>query len=284
MGVCDLIYNKETGTILTRTPESWGKIGLFYFIYYSGLAAFFAGLLAVFLFAFTDDNAPLLVGSHSILPPNPGMGFRPRPDVEKTLIKFTKSDNSTYKDYIKDMNEFLNPAKKTDTYMRGQTDAHYKDCAVDPPPSNVTYLSDTCKFRVDEYANVMRECVDANYGFEEGTPCFAIKFNKIFEFVPKLTEDSAVDYLQVKCEGEHLADKDNVGPLEYYPKAGVDLYYWPFMGQKRYISPLIFVKMTKPQTGVLIQVVCKPVNAANIKQDKMYNGDGRVTFEVLIDE
>ena len=66
MGICEAIYNKETGAILTRTPASWGKIGLFYLVYYTCLACFFAGLLAIFLYAFTDDKAPLLTGEHSV--------------------------------------------------------------------------------------------------------------------------------------------------------------------------------------------------------------------------
>jgi len=289
MGVCDTIYNKETGQILTRTPESWAKIGLFYLVYYSCLAAFFAGLLSVFLFAFTDDKAPLLTGSHSVLPQNPGMGFRPRPDEEKTLIKYSVSDNKTYTPYIADMDSFLNPAKKDVTYLKGQSKASVQDCQKGAPSINATYSTPPCSFKVADMKSIMDNCVNSNYGYEDGTPCFAIKVNKIYEFIPDVNDGSGA--LKLQCEGEYAADKDNVGPIRYFSADGassdhgtVDLAYWPFVGQKNYLSPLVFVKLDRPAKGVLIQIACKPINVENIKQNKMSNGAGRVTLEVLVDE
>merc|ERR1712198_820953 len=44
-----LLYNPETGEVLTRTPKSWALITVFYLIYYSCLAAFWAAMMAVFL-------------------------------------------------------------------------------------------------------------------------------------------------------------------------------------------------------------------------------------------
>jgi len=281
MGACDIVYNSETGAIFTRTPASWGKICLFYSIYYTCLAAFFAGLLAVFLFAYTDDKAPLLTGKHSVMPPNPGMGFRPRPIVEKTLIKYKKTDPKTYQPFIDDMAAFLNPNHTAHTYMKGQSADHYADCSKGAP-GPAAYATKPCKFLVTEQKSVMDNCVNKNYGFQDGSPCISIKLNKIFEFVPELKGDK--DYLQLTCEGEHAADKDNIGPFDYYPKDGVDMTFFPFMGQPGYMSPLVFVKFQKPTPGVLIQVVCKPSNAANIMQNKQARGDGRVTLEILIDE
>jgi len=282
MGACDAIYNKETGAIFTRTPSSWARIGLFYLVYYSCLAIFFAGLLAIFLYSFTDDKAPLLTGSHSVLPQNPGMGFRPRPDEDKTMIKFSKSKASTYQPYIDDMNKFLNPEDLPNTYVKGQSDQDYLDCKdIDQPRNESKWSSKPCKFLLKDHRDIMDNCVNSNFGFEDGTPCFAIKLNKIFEFIPEVDGP----YLRLQCEGEYAADKDNLGPLEYYPKNGdVPVAFYPYVGQKGYLSPLVFVKMQKPATGVLLQVVCKPVNARNIRQNKMSNGDGRVTLEILIDE
>ena len=56
------------------------------------------------------------------------MGFRPRPDEDKTMIKFSKSSYSTYKAYIDDMGKFLNPEKEANTYLKGQPSTDYLDC------------------------------------------------------------------------------------------------------------------------------------------------------------
>lgn len=277
---CELLYNSETGAILTRTPASWAKIGLFYFVYYSCLAAFFAGLLSVFLFGFTDNKAPLLTGYHSILPQNPGMGFRPMPDETKTMVKFSVKDATTYTPYIENLQEFLDHPNKTNTYMKGQAAEEYRDCTKNGADKPASHDSLPCKYRIDAFKNVMDNCVNANYGFAEGKPCVVIKLNKIFEFVPELTSG---DELEFDCAGEHPADKDNIGLLEYYPSKKVSMDFFPYLNQRGYLSPIVFVKFTKPTRGALIQIACKPINAGNVKQDKMSDGAGRVVFELLVD-
>jgi len=284
MGLGDLIYNSEDGTIFTRTPASWGKIGLFYLIYYTCLASFFAGLLAIFLYSFTDDKAPLLTGQRSVLPQNPGMGFRPMPDVEKTLIKYSVSDAKTYQPYVDAFEQFLQPNDSSINYREGQDSGLFRDCSNEALDRPAAWADLPCKFLVDDFPDVMEHCVNARYGYEEGTPCIAVKLNKVFEFSPELKNDTDVDFLKLECVGEHAADKDNIGPVEYFPQAGVNMTFFPYLGQKDYLSPLVFVKLQRPKKGVLIQVLCTPSNAANIEQDKMKRGDGRVTFEVLIDE
>jgi len=44
-----LIHNPETGEFFTRTPKSWALITVFYLIYYSLLACFWAAMLTIFL-------------------------------------------------------------------------------------------------------------------------------------------------------------------------------------------------------------------------------------------
>jgi len=292
----NFIYNPVAGTWFTRTPSSWLKIGLFYLIYYSGLAAFFAGMLAIFVFAFTDKVAPVLTGDYSVLPQNPGMGFRPMPDIEKTMIKFNMQDEKTVSPYKDSIHYFLQP-NKTDgvtpsdvNYLRGQDTSltgKYRNCTPEEMKQPSRTRDKPCPFDVTEMVNVQKECIEkGDYGFAEGKPCVIIKMNKIFQFIPELikSKDGVMrDYLQIQCTGEHPADKDNLGPVEYYPKDGFDMKYFPYLNQENYLSPLVFVKFTKPSNGVLIQVVCQPVNADNIEQEKQLRGDGRVHFELMID-
>jgi len=286
---CEMLYNPRDGTILTRTPASWGKIGAFYLVYYSCLAAFFAGMLAVFLFAFTDDKAPLLTGSHSVLPQNPGMGFRPMPDPEKTLIKFSlvdskasekdrKAQQATQDKYTDSLDDFLNN-NKTHNYLQGQGSDTHLDCSkTTPPPAQ--YDTKPCRFRIDDYKEAMSECVNANFGYDMGTPCVAVKINKIFEFIPEV---AAGESIKIDCHGEHAADKDNVGTIKMFPNDGkISLNYFPFMGQPNYIQPFVFAKFMNPQKNVLIQVECTP-EAKNIKQGRQSRGDGKVVFELIVD-
>ena len=63
---------------------------------------------------------------------------------------------------------------------------------------------------------------------------------------PTSASAAAVDdgqLLEIRCEGLHSADEDNIGSIDYYPKPGVDLAFFPFRGEKNYLSPLIFVKV-----------------------------------------
>lgn len=288
-------YDGETGAIFTRTPASWGKIGLFYLIYYSGLAAFFAGMLAIFLYGFTDDAAPRLVGNYSILPQNPCMGFRPQPDETRSLIMYDEDDPKTYQDYVESMHDFLsNPHLEPSgvSYFHGQdatSTGKFRNCSDDS--EMVTSKSKPCTFDLSKMASFISECVGVNqtYGFPSGTPCVAIKLNRIFEFVPDLIINDVKDnvtasppYLQIECEGLHFADKDNIGPIDYFPKPGIDMWHFPFLGQEHYLSPLVFVKFANVTRNVLVQVDCRPTNARNIVQNKHSKGSGRVQFELMI--
>lgn len=280
------VYNSETGTFFTRTPSSWGKIGLFYLVYYTGLAGFFAGMLSIFLYGFTDDIMPSLVGCYSILPQNPGMGFRPQPNETKAIVMFDPRKPHSYGYYVENIHGFLsNPRELQDganiSYFAGQTSDYFRNCTADSKKAKLG--TKPCAFDLTEMPDVMRECVNQSYGFPSGQPCVAIKLNRVIEFVPKLINESD-PYLRIRCEGQNAADRDNIGEIEYFPKDGVDTWHYPFMGQKHYLSPLVFVKFHNVTRNVLVQVVCQPVNVDNIKQKKQSKGDGRIVFELLIGE
>jgi len=292
------LYDRESGAIFTRTPASWARIGLFYCVYYACLAGFFAGMLTIFLRGFTDEIAPRLVGKESLLPQNPGMGFRPQPDEEKSLIKFDPGNTKSYKKYVDAMEVFLtNPlgqAMGIDVgvnYFFGQCNDTFRQCSENSSVEAPTHLSMPCAYDLKDMPEVVRECLlpdrngtNVTYGFESGQPCVVVKLNRIFEFVPILKNRSETPYLEIRCEGLYAADKDNIGHLDYYPKAGIDTWYFPYVGQKNYLSPLVFVKFRNVTRNVLVQVVCRPVNAENIVQKKHSRGSGQVQFEILIEQ
>jgi hypothetical protein len=78
-----LLYDPKNGTILTRTPKSWGLIILFYCIYYSCLAAFWLACMKIFLTIQIQDPSaldtakPTWTEGASIIGVRPGIGIRP---------------------------------------------------------------------------------------------------------------------------------------------------------------------------------------------------------------
>jgi len=78
-----LLYDPKNGTILTRTPKSWGLIILFYCIYYSCLAAFWLACMKIFLTIQIQDPSaldtakPTWTEGQSIIGVRPGIGIRP---------------------------------------------------------------------------------------------------------------------------------------------------------------------------------------------------------------
>ncbi|XP_023230731.1 sodium/potassium-transporting ATPase subunit beta-2-like [Centruroides sculpturatus] len=89
-------------------------------------------------------------------------------------------------------------------------------------------------------------------------------------------------YVYISCQGENPADKENIGPLTYYPAKGtIPRYYFPFRNLEGYLSPFVFVHFEKPVPGVLINIECKAW-AKNIRHDRMERM-GSVHFELLVD-
>merc|ERR1739844_191086 len=83
-----ILYDPKNGTILTRTPKSWALIILFYCIYYSCLAAFWAACMTIFLkiqidIPGDDGGRPTWTLGESIIGVRPGLGIRPAQTYEE---------------------------------------------------------------------------------------------------------------------------------------------------------------------------------------------------------
>jgi len=292
-GFVGFLYNKERGEVLGRTGASWGKIGLFYVIYYSGLAAFFIALLSIFLYTFTDNKAPVLTGSYSVLPPIPGMGYQPMVKAEETLLMYEMTDNKTYKPYVDGLQSFLESGLKPDrvptlmkrvNYLAPDASVYATDdeCLANSkgPQSRETK---PCMFNASSIPGFLEKCPVEDFGYEDGAPCIAVKMNRVFEFLPEI-EGGGEDIL-VECIGEHLADKDNIGKVTYFPSKGnvgvIKKHFFPFLGQPHYATPLVFVKFEAIAKNILVQVMCRPTNLVNVKTDGKED-HGKVHFEVYI--
>ncbi len=86
------VYNSEYREFLSRDAKGWFKLSLFYFTFYSCLAAFFVLLLIMF-FHMIDHKKPSYYYKESVMNQkevNPGMGFRPQVYIHDYLFFFNR--------------------------------------------------------------------------------------------------------------------------------------------------------------------------------------------------
>jgi len=303
-----LLYNPETGQILTRTPLSWLKIFVFYCIYYSCLAGFWAAMLIIFFTTIPHDQPRWTLDS-SLIGINPGLGMKPPPADEKidsSMFFFLNGhDTDNYPnemgegekniDYAERMKLFFD--KSNYTVTEGLVNCENNAVRGDDEPR--------CIF---DTTVELGECANYPYGYvskaagQYVAPCIFLKFNKIynwkptvlgeadeeFKLVPKFVQDQIKkdpDHVWVECHGRNPADIEVLhNNIEYFPKnQGIPIKYFPFMGNKKpYHPPMVAVKIkgSEKLAGQLIHVECKAwfKGVVHDSRDKM----GLTQFEVLI--
>jgi sodium/potassium-transporting ATPase subunit beta len=281
---CTFLYNSDKGEVLGRTGKSWGLILLFYAVYYGLLAGFFAICLLGF-FKTMDDNAPTQQNMYSLLKQNPGMGFRPKPDISSTLIKFNAHEQKTYEKYLRNINETLKPyTTKTDGVV-------HADC-TDLSPGSLSG-DEVCDFPLSMLGS---NCTYENqYGYAEGKPCVILKINKVYNWSPvpfengsdaeiaatkELEERRDDDYIGVNCVGEIDADGNSINQVTYYPPKGFPSIFFPYRRQPGYLAPVVMAQFDVVP-GRLVMVWCR-VWAKNIKHHRV-DLQGSVHFELLVD-
>ncbi|RZC38210.1 sodium/potassium-transporting ATPase subunit beta-2 [Asbolus verrucosus] len=230
------------------------KLLFFYFIFYAVLAAFFAGMMAFFYRSLNDDRPKLLL-HESLIGNNP-------------------------------------------IYTRPATSENIQNCDQLSEPED----GKVCEFQLStSFAPCLNEY---HFGLDskEGGPCIFLKLNKIFGWVPECYNSTTAprdmpkhlrEYIKLKemigeeydmiwidCEGENPVDKNNLGPITYYPARGFHQKYFPFTNIKGYVSPLVAVHFEKPKRDTLINVECKAW-ARNIYHDR-FNNRGMVHFKLMI--
>ncbi|XP_039765045.1 sodium/potassium-transporting ATPase subunit beta-2-like [Pararge aegeria] len=292
----EFLYNEETGAIMGRTPESWGKILIFYAIFYAVLVSLFAICLATFLQQFINPRVPRLQQDYGLIGTSPGLGFRPLPpDVRSTLIWYKGTGYDSYKFWEDQLIDFLSVYKN-----KGQTAGtgeNIFDCRFDslPPPGKV------CDVDIRD----LDPCTQENhFSFHKSSPCIFLKLNRIYGWWPdyynpkELPHDmpeelqshirNITNYKEiyanmvwVSCQGETPADKENIGPIRYLPSPGFPGYFYPYNNAEGYLSPLVAVHLVRPKTGIVINIECRAW-AKNIKYNRR-DRLGVVHFELMIE-
>lgn len=283
------LWNSETREFLGRDGASWAKITFFYAIFYTCLASFFVGMLAVFV-SFMPRDVPSYYGDASkmgIDGINPGLGFRPQVDVEDSLIMYSPlvadSPSEGNLKYIRNLKNFLDAKYgKVDNSNDKSKLVKCKQALSDEDVRD----GKACDF---DYASIFEKtpCTeDKSFGYQTNEPCVLLKVNKIVDWRPKNKEGG--DSIFINCTGETSVDKDNVLNVKYYSeknddetKAGAILSkYFPYFGQKLYRAPFIWAQFSvTPNT--LVNIECKAY-ADNIDNKDRINKRGQTKFSLFI--
>jgi len=300
-----LLYNPDTGEVLTRTPLSWLKITAFYTVYYTCLAGFWVGCLNIFFLTLPESKmGPRWTMEESIIGTNPGVGLRPQ-NTDKLI------DSQMFVLKAGDTNE--RPTNE------GREDEGQGDLNVDYAARLRTFLKVYDTPAGGAYQNFdlasLGECGTFPYGFVKDdtknpiSPCIFVKFNKIWDWTPTPIGDEDLeglpqavvdhynsqddkDNVWINCEGRYAADKEALAGdrMKYFPASrAIPSSYFPYTGGAKisgnnYHSPLVAIKITPtPETlGQLIHIECRAYFQGVIHntKDKM----GLVQFEVMINE
>ncbi|CAB1435077.1 unnamed protein product [Pleuronectes platessa] len=257
------IYNPRTREFMGRTASSWGRILLFYLIFYGFLAGMFSFTMWVMLQTL-DENVP----RHQDRVANPGLVIRPH----AAEISFNRSDPTNYNQYIHQLHELLQRyndsiQKRHDLCLVGE----YTEQEEEP-------IKKVCQFK----RSALRQCSglsDTSFGFADGKPCVIIKMNRVIGLKPQ-----GDPFINCTAKGGRPLQ------IQYFPSEGrLDKMFFPYYGKKahpEYVQPLVAVKLflTKDDLNVEQTVECKVQGSDLRNDDDRDKFQGRVTFKVKVSE
>jgi len=266
-GFCKFLYNGENKTVMGRGGASWAKIGVFYLIFYSCLAGFFAGLLAIFMK--TQINGADNVGRENAGPKltqyivnSPGL----------TLVR----DPIEAGDDFNRTKEIIEYREAIDKYLGafGKVSPLTTTC----PQSEEGYSGDEpCRFDTSLLGNCN---MGGDYGYKRtknGTdwndmPCIFVKMNKVWGWVP---DNDGNVYLQLACSVDGDTSKVDVVPGGGFLKSA-----FPYLGHQGYQYPAVAVQVKDTTVKSLVQCELK---GAGIEVSSSYNPQrsfGKIEFTV----
>jgi sodium/potassium-transporting ATPase subunit beta len=255
-------------------------------------------MLAVFM-ALSPRDRPRYYSEESRMrtrsnPLSPGLGFRPQPEPDKSLIFIDKfADAGTINPFAKNLDQYLqvyywtkDPVEKVE---RDEDEAESKE-----------KRQEFRKFSIKDPGPCRNE---TQFGYANGQPCVLVKMNKIVDFRPKpgakaedkKTYDTTCTHnkkaVAIHCHGEYPADVDNVGDITYYSESGpdnkcgsLDTSWFPYRGKQNrrdvYQAPYIWVQLLNPKPNVLINVLCR-IYGQNIDFDRK-TGRALTRFQVYV--
>ncbi|XP_046735932.1 sodium/potassium-transporting ATPase subunit beta-2-like isoform X2 [Diprion similis] len=227
-----------------------------------------------------------------------GLGFRPiSDDIDQgSLVWYNATNSSNVRTWKKRIDKFLDVYINSSLLPTRGRNQQFCTNSQPLPAKNV------CAFDVTRWGDCSP---GGNYGYDNSTPCFFIKLNKIYGWVPsyyngnkplpldmppnirdniKSTNLSNLNVVWVSCQGQNPADREMIGDIKYYPiHHGFPGYYFPFTNTPGYLSPLVAVQFISPKKNVIINVECRAW-AENIRYSgRTQNREGSVHFAFMID-
>ncbi|CAL8079193.1 unnamed protein product [Calicophoron daubneyi] len=267
-----LFYDPETKTCLGRDAKNWCLLLIYYAVAYSFLAAFFVGMISVYLYGYVQNTVPTLSGKHSILSGEPGLALTPIPSTKHRFVHVQAT--SINERYVND----------SSTMLSAYTDKETKHCTESIPS---TFPRDPCFFNT----SILGECADPKSAASNKRPCFYIKLNRIYGWLPDIEGNSTEKVISIRCKGQNLLDTYLLGKPKYFPEAiymdnqpcaQMDTKYYPFINQMNekkqniFQNPLVAVTFPEAHKNTIIMVECYPMGVKNAGKNS--------TFEICIDE
>ncbi|XP_058446793.1 sodium/potassium-transporting ATPase subunit beta-2-like [Malaya genurostris] len=290
-----ILYDKETGQILGRTTENWGRLFLFYIIFYALLATLIAvcmqGLLATL-----NHDYPKWQLDESLIGTSPGLSYRPMHSDYNSdpTLNYAAANRTDVKIWVDQLNEFLLPYREQDALPGGGKNQVICDFNNPPTGGNV------CAFDVSKLGPCIAE---EGYNYNKSAPCIFVKLNKIYGWLPETYDDvndlptdmptDLVDYIKslpesdrkqvwISCKGLNNDDSEALGPLEYFPSRGFPSYYYPYMNKVGYLNPLIAVHFARPTVKRSINIECRTWGKNVIYRGGQRDRQGSLQFSMTI--
>ncbi|KAM8975361.1 potassium-transporting ATPase subunit beta [Pelodytes ibericus] len=265
------VWNSDTGELMGRTLINWVYISLYYVAFY----AVVIGLFALSLYSLMETLSPYHPDYQDRLK-SPGVTMRPNSYGDEGFqIIYNVSEKMSYNHTVTSLCTFLSAYSITKQQEMNKNCSDHTDIrSFLTGPGHTKYA---CQFTTDMLGNCSHT-VDPTFGYASGQPCVFIKINRIIHFVPG---NNSVPYLN--CTSE----KDDLGPLEYYPAGGTfGTQYFPYYGKKaqpNYTNPLVAVKILNAKKNTEIEVVCKISGQGFITDNPHDPYEGKVTFRLKIE-
>ncbi|XP_071480227.1 sodium/potassium-transporting ATPase subunit beta-1-like [Diadema antillarum] len=278
-GFLKFLWNSETKEFLGRGGKSWGQISLFYFCFYTCLAAFWACMLLIFMQT-VDYSRPKWVSYVS----TPSLVVTPSELEER--ISYTPTNEAT----------FSKTVDKLDDLWKKINESNFDEEAM---PCNATLPGDKSEQRYCTFdlSTLGQYCTPENsFGYTTTQPCVLVNLNRVWGWIPEnfAAEDAPDGYVNghvlIKCKPYKDKDVAAVNATQVYPPTGIPFAYFPYVvgtnkkDQARYITPYVAVRVSLNEEEAVdrdVKVQCEAFAANLDPRGGLYDTKERSQFTVI---